>query len=68
LSPNTIATLTSKGPRIQREHQLSLLWLTKLWRIYGKQEQKANASSNMSAHLSILADFLMDGADIQKDK
>ena len=38
VSPNTIATYTSKSPRHRREHQLLLLWLTLILANFDKQE------------------------------
>ena len=64
VSANTHAAYTSKSPRIQREHQLSLLLLLIILPNYEKQELKANASSNMSAQPSTLVDIRMDAAKI----
>ena len=46
VSPNTMHTYTSKSPRHRREHQLSLMCASSIWR-FQISKNKANASLSL---------------------
>ena len=64
VSPNTIAPYTSKSPRDKHVSISYYSWCFFKFGEFQKQEQQANASSNMSAHPSTLVDIRMDAAKI----